>query len=190
MIWRSIWVIILPSIMWCSVAVTGVCSIYEFWHASIISGNVFGLLVIHNWISVFYALTLATNLLSSGLLAYRIWKIEHNVTSSRTTKITTTSILRVVMDAAILYSIALLCTLIGVVCSNNGSLVMIDMLTSIISITFYMVIIRIAMGKSTHSHILTVHHRSGSDIGVAAPANVQACCVLVEWMMIDYDNRL
>ncbi|KAG1879635.1 hypothetical protein C8R48DRAFT_237377 [Suillus tomentosus] len=66
------------------------------------------------------------------------------------------------MDAAILYSIALLCTLIGVVCSNNGSLVMIDMLTSIISITFYMVIIRIAMGKSTHS-LLTVRHGSGSD---------------------------
>ncbi|KAG2052692.1 hypothetical protein BDR06DRAFT_503112 [Suillus hirtellus] len=162
-VWRSIWIIILPIMMWCSVAVTGVCSIYKFWHASIISGNVFGLLVIRNWISALYALTLATNLLSSGLLAYRIWKIEHNVASSRTTKITTTSILRVVMDAAILYSIALLCTLIGVVCSNNGSLVMIDMLTSIISITFYMVIIRIAMGKSTHSHILTVRRGSGSD---------------------------
>ncbi|KAG1804079.1 hypothetical protein EV424DRAFT_310197 [Suillus variegatus] len=162
-VWRSIWIIILPSMMWCSVAVTGVCSIYKFWYASIISGNVVGLLVIRDWISAFYALTLATNLLSSGLLAYRIWKIEHNVASSCTTKITTTSILRVVMDAAILYSIALLCTLIGVVCSNNGSLVMIDMLTSIISITFYMVIIRIAMGKSNHSHISTVRRGSGSD---------------------------
>jgi hypothetical protein len=47
---------------------------------------------------------------------------------------TTTSILRVIMDAAIVYSIALLCTLIGSVCSNNVSLVMIDVV--IIPITF------------------------------------------------------
>lgn len=75
-----------------------------------------------------------TNLNLLGLLAYRIWKIERTVANTRTTRMTTTSILRVIMDAAIVYSIALLCTLIGSVCSNNGSLVMIDVV--IIPITF------------------------------------------------------
>ncbi|KAG1753195.1 hypothetical protein EDB19DRAFT_815573 [Suillus lakei] len=161
-VWQTVWVIILPSMLWCSVAVTGVYSLYSFSHTNSISGNIFSQAT-RQWISAFYALTLATNLLSSGFLAYRIWKIERSVANSRTTKITTTSILRVVMDAAILYSIALLCTLIGSVCSNNGSLVMIDVLTPIISIAFYMVIIRIAMGKKDHSRVFTVRGGSASE---------------------------
>ncbi|KAG1831967.1 hypothetical protein DFJ58DRAFT_750415 [Suillus subalutaceus] len=161
-VWQTVWVIILPSMLWCSVTVTGMYSIYSVSNTTSTVGNVFSK-VTQQWISAFSGLTIATNLLGSGLLAYRIWKIERNVTNSHTTKTTTTSILRVVMDAAILYSIALLCTLILMVCSNNGSLVMIDMLTPIISITFYMVIIRIAMGRKNHSHILTVGGRSTSE---------------------------
>ncbi|KAG1879637.1 hypothetical protein C8R48DRAFT_589240 [Suillus tomentosus] len=158
-VWQTVWVIILPSMLWCGVAVTGVYSIYSFSHTTSIYGHVFSQTT-REWISAFYASTLVTNLLSSGLLAYRIWKIERDVANSSATKITTTGILRVVMDAAGLYSIALLCTLIGVACSKNGTLFMLDMLTPIISITFYMVIIRIATGKHTHSHILTVRHGS------------------------------
>lgn len=96
---------------------------------------------------------------------YRIWKIERNVNNSRTAKITTTSILRVVIDAALLYFMTLLCTLVNLACSNNGSLVMTDVLTPIISITitFYMVIIRIAMGKQNRSRVLTTHEGSTSD---------------------------
>lgn len=152
-VWQTVWVIILPSMLWCGVAVTGGYSIYSVSHTTSVSRKVFSLAT-RRWISAFSALTIVTNLLSSGLLAYRIWEIERNVANSRSTKITTTSILRVVMDAAILYSIALLCTLITLVCSNAGPLVMMELLTPIISIVFYMIIIRIAMGKN-HSHILT-----------------------------------
>ncbi|KAG2037501.1 hypothetical protein BDR03DRAFT_999831 [Suillus americanus] len=161
-VWQTIWVVILPSMLWCSVAVTGMYSIYSVSQTTSSSGHIFSQAT-RQWISAFSGLTIVTNLLSSGLLAYRIWKIERNVANSRTTKITTTSILRVVMDAAILYSIALLCTLIVMVRPNNGSLVMIDVLTPIISITFYMVIIRIAMGRKNHSHILTVGRGSTSE---------------------------
>jgi hypothetical protein len=161
-VWQTVWVIILPSMLWCSVAVTGGYSIYSVSHTIGISGNIFSKATRH-WISAFSALTIVTNLLSSGLLAYRVWIIERNVTNSRTLKITTTSILRVVMDAAILYSMALICTLITLVCSNNGSLVVINMLTPIISITFYMVIIRIAMGRKNHNHILAVRGGSTSE---------------------------
>jgi len=132
--------------IWYRLEVTGGYSIYSVSHTIGISGNIFSKATRH-WISAFSALTIVTNLLSSGkcasaytgcyiliptqicsgLLAYRVWIIERNVTNSRTLKITTTSILRVVMDAAILYSMALICTLITLVCSNNGSLVVINM---------------------------------------------------------------
>ncbi|KAG1805524.1 uncharacterized protein BJ212DRAFT_1391296 [Suillus subaureus] len=161
-VWQTVWVIIVPSILWCSVAVTGGYSIYSFSHTTSISRRVFSHAT-RQWISAFAGLTIANNLLSSGLLAYRIWEIECNVAKSRTTKITTTSILRVLMDAAVLYSIALLCTLITLVCSNAGPLVMIELLTPIISIVFYMIIIRIAMGRNHHSHISTVRGGSTSE---------------------------
>ncbi|KAG2141104.1 hypothetical protein DEU56DRAFT_283853 [Suillus clintonianus] len=143
-VWQTVWVIILPSMLWCSVAVTGIYSLYSFSHTASTSGNVFSQ-VTREWISGFYALTLAANLLSSGLLAYRIWKIERNVANS------------------LLYSIALLCTLIGSIRSNNGALVMIDILPPIISIAFYTVIIRIAIGRNNRSHVLTVRGGSTSE---------------------------
>ncbi|KAG2029202.1 hypothetical protein BDR03DRAFT_1018752 [Suillus americanus] len=157
-VWQTVWVIIAPSILWCSVTVAGLYSVYAFSQAAQSASNTETLFfeATHQWISAFYALTLATNLLSSGFLAFRIWKTERNVSTVRAMKVTTTSILRVVIDAAILYSIALLCALISSVCSNNGAFVMIGILTPIISIVFYMVIIRIAMGRNTDGHILTV----------------------------------
>ncbi|KAG1742638.1 uncharacterized protein EDB91DRAFT_1051674 [Suillus paluster] len=163
-VWQTVSVIVLPSILWCSVAVTGAYSVYVFSQATttLINGNIFTEAT-RQWIEAFYALTLITNLLSSGLLAYRIWKIERNVSTTRATKATTTSILRVIMDAAILYSIALLSVLIGSLCSNNGAFIVIDMLTPIISIAFYMVIIRIAIGKNAQSQLVTVRGRMASE---------------------------
>lgn len=153
-VWQTAWVIILPGMLWCGVAVTGALSVYgdsQTTNAGSISAQ-----VTMECMGAFCALTLAANLSSSGLLAYRIWKIERNVSASRATKVVTTSIMRVIMDAAILYTMALLATIIGSLCSGSGPFVLIDMLTPIISIAFYMVIIRIAIGKNAHSQILTV----------------------------------
>ncbi|KAG0706686.1 hypothetical protein DFH29DRAFT_137655 [Suillus ampliporus] len=154
-VWQTVWVIILPSILWCGVAITGGFSIYSYTQAARNIDNIFTEAT-SQCIGVFCALTLATNLSSSGLLAYRIWKIERSVSSSRATKITTTSVLRVIMDAAILYSIALIFTIIGSLCSSNGAYIVVDMVTPIISIAFYMVIVRIAIGRKTHSQLLNV----------------------------------
>jgi hypothetical protein len=57
---------------------------------------------------------------------YRIWKIERNVANSRA-KVMTTSVIRVVMDSAVLYTLALLITIMGSFCSGSGPFVLIDM---------------------------------------------------------------
>ncbi|KAG1742641.1 uncharacterized protein EDB91DRAFT_1127236 [Suillus paluster] len=161
-VWRTVWVIILPSILWCGVAVTGAFAVYSYAEADKNIDNIFTQAT-SECIGVFCALTLATNLLSSGLLAYRIWKIERNVSASRTMKVTTTSILRVIMDAALLYSIALLFTIISSLCSSNGAYVVVDMVTQIISITFYMVIIRIALGRKFSSQLPSARGGTASE---------------------------
>lgn len=65
-----------------------------------------------------------------GLLAYRIWTIERNVSGTRVTKSPTMHILRVLMDAAILYSVALFIALVCFLLSNAGELVMLYMVIS------------------------------------------------------------
>lgn len=103
-----------------------------------------------------------------GLVAYRIWTIERKVSAVRVTK-RKIPLLRVFVDAAILYSVAL-CSFIVIIyayssavfyvmgdmvitllitCLLSKILTSINQLIPIISIAFYMVFIRIAISKHT-----------------------------------------
>lgn len=58
-------------------------------------------------------------------------------------------IVRVILDAGILYSLSLLAALVCFIAKNHGHYVLLDMIMPIISITFYMVIIRITITKNS-----------------------------------------
>jgi len=153
-VWQSIWIVVLPILLWCSVAVTGVIALYSVSQAGTDSGIFAKALA--QWVTAFFASTIATNLLSSGLLAYRIWIIQRSVTGAQNTaRGTVMPIVRVLMDAAILYSAALFTALILFVCGNNGQDAVVDMAMPIMSIAFYMVLIRIALNKKDRSYIST-----------------------------------
>ena len=160
--WQSFWSIILPSLLWCSVAgrtnllaevfsidnfstsVTGVGSVYSVSQATTNTSDIFANET-GQWITAFYASTLTTNLLSSGklmqprcpviffngmlgLLAYRIWTIGRNVRSlGVSTKNTMKPVLRVLIDAALLYSATLLTALVCFANANNGQFIVLDM---------------------------------------------------------------
>ncbi|KAG2129194.1 uncharacterized protein EDB93DRAFT_1332341 [Suillus bovinus] len=156
-VWQSVLTIILPSMLWCSVAVTGVGANYKLSHITSDSDKIYdnerGQPA--HWGTAFFASAIATNLLSSALLAYRIWMIEHDVSTVRAKKNTMMPIVRVLVDSAALYSVVLLTSLITYARSNNGQLVIYEMVTPIISITFYMVLIRIAINRK-HSQLSTI----------------------------------
>ncbi|KAG1746707.1 uncharacterized protein EDB91DRAFT_1267323 [Suillus paluster] len=150
-VWRSVWVIILPSMLWCGVAVTGLTAVSLSLRATG-DGNIYTNQA-GQWITPFFSLTISTNLIGSGLLAYRIWTIERNVSAIRTTKGTMMPIVRVLVDAALIYSATLISTLICFINSSNGQYILLDMIMPIISIAFYMVLIRLAI-RSTHNRTL------------------------------------
>ncbi|KAG1724546.1 hypothetical protein EDB19DRAFT_1644536 [Suillus lakei] len=156
-VWQSIRVIILPSILWCSIVVTGVHAVYSVSQASSNPGDVFAS-ELTQWITAFFASTITTNLLCSGLLAYRIWMTERDVSQARATTGTNTMmpIVRILVDAAALYSVVLFSLLICFLTGNNGESVLTDLVMPIISIAFYMVIIRIALNRKKRSHISKV----------------------------------
>ncbi|KAG1719868.1 hypothetical protein EDB19DRAFT_2044881 [Suillus lakei] len=126
------------------VAATGVYAVYRCSQAS---SNIFAA-ELAQWVKAFLVSTIATNLLSSGLLAYRIWMIERSVSTVRTTKSTLMPILRVLVDSAVLYSAVLFPALMCFMFSNTGEVVVVDMAMPIMSITFYMVLIRIAINRN------------------------------------------
>lgn len=66
----------------------------------------------------------------AGLLAYRIWIIQRGVSGvNNTSRNTVMPVVRVLVDAAILYSAALLTALILFVSGNNGQDAVVDMVS-------------------------------------------------------------
>ncbi|OBZ72065.1 hypothetical protein A0H81_07834 [Grifola frondosa] len=81
--------------------------------------------------------------LQTVLLAYKIWDADRRASAFRQSSMM--PIVRVVMDAGALYSVTLLATLICFTQKSNGQYLLLDMITPIIAITFYMVIIRVGL---------------------------------------------
>ncbi|TFK52210.1 hypothetical protein OE88DRAFT_1628210 [Heliocybe sulcata] len=149
-VYRSFRVVLAPCILWCAVVATSTGVLRTF---STTSTNVFARTTTV-WVSSFWATTLATNLTSTILLAYRIWKVDHAVAETRA-RSPLKGVLRVVLDAGALYSVTLLSALIPFICKSEGQYVVLDMITPIISIAFYMVLIRVGLSRaaSTNSYM-------------------------------------
>ncbi|KIJ62334.1 hypothetical protein HYDPIDRAFT_94801 [Hydnomerulius pinastri MD-312] len=142
-VWQSKRIMVLPLLLYCGVAVSGIGSPYT---ASQVSQNEVFAGSLGEWITSFYALTLSTNLLTTAILAYRIWHVDRkaaNIRGRRNSQLR--PILHVIVDAGVIYSFTLLAALVCFCTKSNGQFVVLDMVTPIISITFYMVIIRVGM---------------------------------------------
>ncbi|KAG1812997.1 hypothetical protein EV424DRAFT_1326827, partial [Suillus variegatus] len=111
-----------------------------------------------NWLTIlqFFSFTMATNLLSSGSLVYRVWTIKCNVSATCAMK-NEKPILHVLVDAAILYSVAVCSLLISFVCFSSGTYVManlgIQSVIPIILIAFYMVFICIVVSQNNQTYV-------------------------------------
>ncbi|KAG1809707.1 uncharacterized protein BJ212DRAFT_1379244 [Suillus subaureus] len=110
-LWQSVRVIILPILLWCSIIVTGVRAVYGNSQATTDPGDVFAADV-KKWIMAFIVSTLSTNLVCSGLLVYRVAPVM--------------VIVRVLVDAAALYSVMLFSFLFCFITANNGESVLSD----------------------------------------------------------------
>ncbi|KAH7920839.1 hypothetical protein BV22DRAFT_772078 [Leucogyrophana mollusca] len=144
-LWQKYWVVILPFIMWCGVAVFGILGAIG---AGIPGNQAPRVLVAGNAevMTVFFALTLGMNTLTTGLTAYRIWAIEHKARSFAhvTLRSSLRPVMHIVIDAGMVYSLAILVIL----CTESAQQLLWSAwnpIPPIISIMFYMVIIRVKL---------------------------------------------
>ncbi|KAL1730850.1 hypothetical protein EV714DRAFT_283770 [Schizophyllum commune] len=144
MVWRKIWVIVLPMILWCSVLASGIGTVYTIAQVTPESGNIFAANTAR-WITAFYATTLACNFMATAILAYRLWSAERGSHVWRSGRSSIRPVLLIVVDAGVLYSVTLFCALILFVSQSRAQYVVLDMITPIISISFYMVLLRVGL---------------------------------------------
>lgn len=144
-VWKSVWIIILPLIVYCGVIAASIGSVYTVSLTTPNSSNIF-FQTTGRWITSFYASTFACNLLATALLAFRLWWIERKVTHFKQNgRGTLRPILMIVIDSGLLYSISLFSALMCFVTKNNAQFIVLDFITPIISISFYGVILRVAL---------------------------------------------
>ena len=98
-------------------------------------GNIFYL---SSWISSFFSASLATNFVSAGLLALRIWHLYRE--TSRYPNATSNNpmcyrVFRVLLDSGALYSMTLLIALILYLLHSNAQFIMVDVVSLFTSLS-------------------------------------------------------
>lgn len=168
-VWQSPRIIAVPVLLWCGTIATFIGGIFYMARMTISQNTLFtsgaGRCVV-----AFFYLTLLTNLISTGLLAYRIRAIHGTIPRSPTSMMRSTiyPIMLVIIDAGILYSALLLTAIILLCLKSSFTFAMADIIVPTISIIFYLVIMRIAAAKSSLQSPTTAHP-SGSYSTNAGP---------------------
>ncbi|EIW86204.1 hypothetical protein CONPUDRAFT_114323 [Coniophora puteana RWD-64-598 SS2] len=146
--WQSWKVVALPLVLWVIVAATGAGTVYTLIHNKDGENDIFasetGLLI-----TPFLVSSLVANVFSTSLLVYRLWVVGRRAERLMRQSIgyphrsMIAPLARIFADAGLLYSITLLAVLLTFVTQNQGLYVTLDLIMPIISITFYMVILRV-----------------------------------------------
>ncbi|KAJ7214325.1 hypothetical protein GGX14DRAFT_443730, partial [Mycena pura] len=148
-VWNRRWmVILLPMLMWGGTAVTGYGVTYLLGKAA---GNGIFFAQLQPWITSFFSMSLSINVLCTTLIAFRIVRTrmalhENNPGNSRVY-----SALIIFLESAAFYSTSLLILLIVYVLNSNAQYVMLDVTTSLIGVTFSLIILRLAVNEKPSS---------------------------------------
>ncbi|KAJ7653196.1 hypothetical protein DFH06DRAFT_1093434 [Mycena polygramma] len=143
MVRRSVRAIVLPVMLWLAFCASAIGAIYQVdaaWEPTAPGTP--------GWLQAFYATTFACNLVASGILAYRLWTIDKNVQNLRLGNSLVRPALATIIDAGAIYSATLVVAIINFALKSNAQFILLDITVPIISIVFYMVVIRVALANA------------------------------------------
>ncbi|KDQ18747.1 hypothetical protein BOTBODRAFT_520017 [Botryobasidium botryosum FD-172 SS1] len=146
-VWSRDWrIIVLPTMLLLSTAITGYGTCYHL--ALLKPGQSVFLIALKPWITSYFAITLTTNVMCTGLLAYRIWNINRGQGGAGGRDLS--SLVVIVVESGAIYSSALIALLTLYVLGNNGQYVVLDAVNPIIGIVFSLIIVRVGLGITTN----------------------------------------
>ncbi|KAJ6544149.1 hypothetical protein B0H19DRAFT_1267452 [Mycena capillaripes] len=151
---RKWWVAVGPCLLVIGTTVTGVGVIYTF--TRVTPGNVVFIAQVVPWVTSYVVMTLATNVVCTFLIAYRIIRnrmtfIAINSSGSRGRDPLMTSLI-IILESAAIYSSALIILIVLYLLDSNAQYIALDIAVSSIGITFTMIILRVSMGVTSDQH--------------------------------------
>ncbi|GJE99987.1 hypothetical protein PsYK624_162650 [Phanerochaete sordida] len=169
-VWQNVWIVLVPILGWCGLLSASIGLNIALATASTHSGDVFAVQT-GRWITANYAITLATNLSSTSLLAYRIWMVKRQSARFSSTNNPLSPILRVVIESGAIYSLTITTALVAFVSKSNGVYVLLDMISPIISIVFNMITVRVGLASDQRLSAPGTIHQSAFSTEVRAGIN-------------------
>ncbi|THU89263.1 hypothetical protein K435DRAFT_678344, partial [Dendrothele bispora CBS 962.96] len=101
---------------------------------------------LQHWIVSFFSLTLATNLICTALVAYRIWYINHLASTFSLGSGGLYPIMLMVIESGMVYSLTLTALLVLYKTQSWFQYVLLDAISPIVGLVFSMIIVRIGLG--------------------------------------------
>ncbi|KAJ6571087.1 hypothetical protein B0H19DRAFT_1255089 [Mycena capillaripes] len=98
-----------------------------------------------NWITVFTSVAVAQNIITTGLMGFRLWEIERKSTRIRIGGGVFLPILKILVESAALYLFVEIMLLALYQANYNAQYILLETITPVVGITFGMITIRIML---------------------------------------------
>lgn len=158
LVWeRKFWIIAFPCLLLLGSTVTGIGILYSFDRVNP-QANIF-VVQLSRWITAYFSMTFATNIICTALVAYRVWSINRKYMSFRMRKLR--PIMLLVVESGAFYSATLLALLILYNVDSWFQYVVLDAVSPTVGIVFTVIMLRIIMGVSTEEGETALMESSG-----------------------------
>ncbi|KAJ3506656.1 hypothetical protein NLJ89_g6752 [Agrocybe chaxingu] len=143
---RKLWVTVVPLILLLLSICSNAALLYWFIHPHVVSHN-----TVLAWIGTVYPVAFAQNTITTGMIAFKIWK-QHR--ASRTMGVVNSSsldllsVLRIIIESAMIYTIQLLVLIILFPLHHNAQFIVQDAVIPSIGIVFVLIAVRVHFSKS------------------------------------------
>jgi hypothetical protein len=149
-VWNKCWyIIVLPIIMVLGdmASAAGLC--WTFSKAT--HGRVFNDSALGPWITATFSMTLATNVVCSALIVYRLWRSQRLMEPGRN-NFKLLPVMVMVIESGAIYSSALVCVVVTYTSRNNEQYIILDFLPSLMGIVFTLIVLRVGLGISSNGN--------------------------------------
>ncbi|KDQ28144.1 hypothetical protein PLEOSDRAFT_157989 [Pleurotus ostreatus PC15] len=156
-VWNhNYYIIIVPSLLLIMSIIANGIALKEFTDVPL--GTIFGATLVH-WMNTIYALAFVQNVMTTGLIAWRIWRQEKESVNvgihSADSRSSLLPIVRIIIESAMIYVVELLVLIILYALKHNAQFVVQEAVVPTVGIVFTLMTIRISK-RSYKVHCATV----------------------------------
>jgi len=165
-VWNNnYYIIAIPSVLLILSVIANSIALHLFTKVPL--GTIFGPNLVH-WMNTIYALALVQNTMTTGLIAWRIWRQERASAvigvQSSTSRSSLIPIVRIVIESAALYVLEMIVLIVLYTLNNNGQFVLQEAAVPTVGIVFTLMTVRLAMRSSKTLMTTTVRTGGGFPI--------------------------